>query len=99
MLFIIFIIIVVALLVFAQIRNRKISKEGIMVKAKISRIEKNESLDDDNVSYHCYVAYVDESGNRQEAMILNKLNQRYEMGQELTIRYLPDKKQQAIVVK
>lgn len=98
MAFIIFIIVVIVLIAYASIRNNKIKNEGIRANAVISRIEKDESVDDDSVTYHYYVSYEDESGNSQEAMILNNLNNNYNIGQTLTVKYLPDKKNQVVIV-
>ena len=100
--FVIFIIVIALLLLAAFLRNNKIKKDGITVQAVVSRIEKEESVDEDsaqNTTYHYYVSYTDQEGNQQEAMIVNTLNHSYDVGQHLTIKYLPEKKTQVIVIK
>lgn len=96
--FIIFIVVILILIGFSVLRNNAIKNNGIEVKAKISRIEKDESSDDGNITYHHYVSYEDKDGNLQEAMILNKLNKHFELGEELTIRYLPERKKEAVII-
>lgn len=98
MAFIIFVIVVVALLVYAYIRNRTIMNKGLTAEALVSRIEKDESVEDDNVTYHYYVTYKDETDNVQEAVILNQLNNTYSIGQKLTVKYLKEKKNQVVII-
>ena len=97
--FILFIVVAGAFLVYAYLRNRKMNTEGIRTDAVVSRIERNESVDDEGVSYRFFVSYKDEEGKMQEALIVNRLNEKFEKGQTVKIAYLPEKKEQAVVIE
>ena len=84
---------VAAGLIFVFIRNNKINKEGKEATAVVSRVKEIESTDSDGcttTTYEYYVRYTTEAGESVEAKLGNA-PRRAKEGDELKIKYLPEK--------
>ena len=87
------ILIGVAILMFLGFKqNRKIKKEGLDAKAVVTRIEEHRDADDDGptVEYKYFVEYRAQDGKTYEAE-LGSVPKRTQVGDEMIIKYLPDR--------
>ena len=92
---------IVGVIVFNIIRNSKIRKNGVEADAVVSRIEEQESTDADgslDVTYTYYVSYRTQDGQDIEAK-LNHAPGRTRVGEQVRIKYLPEKPKFAILIK
>lgn len=78
-----------------------IKKHGVKTNAVVSRIEEHLTADSDgsSVDYYIFVEYKDATGNIQEAKITNQGFKAFEVGDQLLIKYLPEKPHVAVWVK
>lgn len=92
--------VVVIVAVLNIIRVFKIRKNGIETDAVISRIEEQDSSDGDDytVVYIYYISYRTQEGKTVEAK-LNHAPGRTRVGDQVRIKYLPEKPNHAIIVK
>lgn len=92
---------IIGVIVFNIIRSQKIRKNGIEADAVVSRIAEQDSVDSDgslDVSYTYYVAYRTQDGQDVEAQ-LNHAPGRTRVGEQVRIKYLPEKPEFAILIK
>ena len=92
---------VIAGIIFVVMRYTKINKNGIVTTAIISRIKEIESNDSDgstSTSYEYYVKYTTEAGETIEAK-LGGASRFAKVGDEVRIKYLPEKPKYVIRVK
>ena len=91
---------IIGIIVFNIIRSNKIRKNGVEADAVISRIEEQESVDADgslDVTYTYYVSYRTQDGQIIEAK-LNHAPGRTRVGEQVHIKYLPEKPKYAILI-
>ena len=94
-------VVVVGLAVYSFLRNNKIRKEGVEADAVVSRIEEQESANSDgsfDTTYTYYVNYRTQDGQTVEAK-LNRAPVRTRVGDQVRIKYLPEKPKYALLVK
>ena len=92
---------IIAGIVFVVMRYRKINANGIETTATISRIKEVESNDSDGtrtVNYEYYVKYKNQAGETIEAK-LGSAPRFAQEGDEVKIKYLPEKPKYVIRVK
>ena len=92
------VIAVVAGFIFSSKRNKAIMEKGVEAEAVVSRVDENETTNDDgsrDVNYTYYVKYQNEAGETVEARLGNAPARCYE-GMSLRIKYLPEKPKYAI---
>ena len=95
------VVVIVTVFVFTIVRNNAIKKNGIETDAVVSRIDEDTSTDSDgsiSTSYTYYVNYQMEDGTVVEAK-LGKVPFNTRQGQQLRIKYLPEKPKYVIAVK
>ncbi|MBQ7546094.1 MAG: DUF3592 domain-containing protein [Clostridia bacterium] len=92
---------VAAAAVFVAWRTMNIKKNGIETQATVTRIEEDVQADSDgaSVSYNYYVRYTTADGQQQEALITNPGFKKLERGEQITIKYLPQKPNAAVWIK
>lgn len=96
------VILIAVVFVITVRRNRRIRQEGIETDAVVSRVEENYNAQGDgtlSVSYSYYVQYEDQNGTTHEAILSKVLQSHYRVGDELRIRYLPEKPKYAFPIK
>lgn len=94
-------ILVIGGFVFNYKRSKKINENGIETDAVVSRIKETEGEDAEghrSVEYTYYVKYQNEAGAVVEAKLGNPPRFLME-GQQLRIKYLPEKPKYALMVK
>lgn len=98
---IIILVLVAAAAVYVVCRIMNIKKNGIETQAVVTRIEENVQSDSDgiSVSYDYYVRYTTADGQTQEALITNPGFKKLERGEQITIKYLPQKPNAAVWIK
>lgn len=87
--------------VFTVKRNMAIQKNGIEADAVVSRIEENESSNDDgsrDVTYNYYVRYQAQDGREVEARLGSEPANAF-VGSRLRVKYLPEKPKYVILAK
>lgn len=92
---------IIGVSIYMYLRRQKIKKNGITATAVVTRIEEKESFDSDSgttVTYEYYVTYYSESGENVEARLENP-PRRTNVGDRLTIKYLPEKPYLVVAVK
>ena len=92
---------IIGVSIFMLVRRQKIKKNGKTATAVVTRIEEKESFDSDSgttVSYEYYVTYYSESGENIEARLDNP-PRKTNVGDQLTIKYLPEKPNLVVAVK
>lgn len=92
----IFVVTIVAVVVFTARRNKAIKENGIETNAVVSRIE--EDADPDNNSYTYYVTYTTADGQNVEARV-NTLPDYSHVGDMVRIKYLPEKPKYVLLIK
>ena len=76
---------------FRMIRKSgKIKREGYDAKAVIYRVEYSPADDDNSETYYYYVRFRDLNGVERECSAGLSLSQKYQEGEQVNIRYLPD---------
>ena len=94
------VVVIVGGFIYNYLRQKKIKENGIEVDAVISRIVEKESTDSDNntdYTYEYYVKYTDQNGNQVEAKLSNPRTLS-KVGDQLKIKYLPEKPKVAVRV-
>ena len=94
----VFVITVVAVVIFTIRRNKAIINNGIEADAVVSRIQEDVGGDDEGVSYSYYVSYTTQDGQTVEARI-NDLPSHTHVGDPVRIKYLPEKPKYVLLVK
>ena len=100
-----FAIIVIALVaaaaLFVGYKNLYTKKNGIETDATVSRIEEETQSDSDGIStsYNYYVRYTTAEGKSQEALITNPGFKSLHIGDQIKIKYLPEKPIAAVWIK
>ena len=87
--------------VLILLRRSRIKRLGTETDAVVSRIEREESRNDDgstHTSVYYYVSYLDDELRNVEAVLMTP-PKGLEMGTRLRIRYLPDKPKFAVVTE
>ena len=95
------VVILIVGFIFNYRRSKKINAQGVEADAFISRIQEIEHTDDNgnrDVEYQYYVKYRDGSGAVFEAKLGNPPAFARE-GQQVRIKYLPEKPKYALMVK
>ena len=87
--------------VFTIKRNMAIQKNGVEADAVVSRIEENETDNDDgsrDISYTYYVRYQAQDGREVEAKLGSEPPHAV-VGSKLRVKYLPEKPKYVILAK
>lgn len=104
-------VVILAVIVYKIIMNRKIRQNGMDADAVISRIEVDTSTDadgDTTTTETYYVTYVNQQGQTVEAQLgnlsinVNIFGKRYRSrkeGDKLRVKYLPEKPEYVVAVK
>ncbi|MBQ8133850.1 MAG: hypothetical protein IJ192_05540 [Clostridia bacterium] len=92
----VFVVTIVAVVIFTVMRNKAIKENGIETNAVVSRVEKD--ADPDSNSYTCYVTYTTVYGQNVEAR-LNRLPDYTHVGDIVSIKYLPKKPKYVLFIK
>ena len=76
-------------------------KNGIETSAFVTRITEDTQADSDGVSttYNYYVQYTTDEGRSQEALISNPGFKGFKVGDQIKIKYLPEKPNAAVWIK
>ena len=91
--FLVFLIVIGALLVWRWRTMDKIKKNGLEAVAEVSRMEIIEHVDSDGTNseeINCYVTYQDSNGNTVEARLANPKRDMGK-GRKMKIKYLPER--------
>ena len=70
-------------------KAKKIDREGLVASAVVSRVELDRDVDTASDSYLTYVRFTDRDGVVRECPMAISSEIKYEVGQELRIKYLP----------
>ena len=88
-------------IIFTMMRTNAIKKNGIEANAVVSRIKEQESTDSDgftDTTYIYFVKFTTQDGQDIEARLSNPSGT-IKIGDELRIKYLPNKPKMVIAVK
>ncbi len=88
-------------IIFTIMRTNAIKKNGIEANAVVSRIKEQESTDSDgftDTTYIYFVKFRTQDGQDVEARLSNPSG-KIKVGDELRIKYLPNKPKVVIVIK
>ena len=92
---------IIVAIVFVVKRYNNIKKNGVEADAVVSRIEENETINDDgstDYSYTYYVRFTAQDGQVIEARLGGAPRFTRE-GEQVRIKYLPEKPRYAIIIK
>lgn len=92
---------IIGIIVYTVIRNNKIRNNGVEAVAVVSRIEESETVSSDDgvdYTYTHYVTYQSPDGKTVEAK-LDHAPWGTKVGDQLTIKYLPEKPHFAVISK
>ena len=92
----VFVVSVVAVVVFTARRNKAIKENGIETNAVVSRIK--EDADPESNSYTYFVTYTTADGQNVEARV-NTLPDYIHVGDMVRIKYLPEKPKYVLLIK
>ena len=105
-------IVIVVLIIRTAKRNKEIDQNGIEASAVVTRVKRNESVDDDDsvsVTYTFYVTYTMHDGKSMEAKLAsgksfdNRIGRAWDddlhEGSRVRIKYLPEKPDYVIRIK
>ena len=88
-------------IIFTIMRTNAIKKNGIEANAVVSRIKEQESTDSDgftDTTYIYYVTFTTQDGQNVEAKLGNP-SRKIQVGDPLTIKYLPNKPKLVVAVQ
>jgi hypothetical protein len=95
------VIVIVGGIIFTIVRTNAIKKNGIEANAVVSRIKEQENTDSEgftDTTYIYYVTFTAQDGQSVEAKLGNPPS-KIKVGDELRIKYLPNKPKLVIAVK
>ena len=95
------VIVIVGGIIFTIVRTNAIKKNGIEANAVVSRIKEQENTDSEgftDTTYIYYVTFTTQDGQSVEAKLGNPPS-KIKVGDELRIKYLPNKPKMVIAVK
>lgn len=98
---IIVIVFVAAVGLYVGYKNLYTKKNGIETEATVTRIEEETQADSDGISttYMYYVRYTTAEGQSQDAQITNPGFKRLKVGDQIKIKYLPEKPNAVVWIK
>ncbi len=91
--------------IWAFVVTKKVKEEGIEADAVVSRVELHEwsSLDHefghDSVTEEYYITYRNLEGQNVEAMLTNPGDYKFQVGDRMKIKYLPDRQEYPVLVE
>ena len=98
---IIVIVLVAAAALYVGYKILYTKKNGIETSAVVTRITEDTQADSDGIStsYNYYVQYTTAEGQSQEALISNPSFKSFKVGEQIRIKYLPEKPNAAVWIK
>ena len=91
--------------IWAYVVSKKVKEEGIETDAVVSRIELHEwggGAEEPwtpSITEDYYITYTNQEGKTVEAMLSNPGDHKFEVGDRLRIKYLPDKQEYPVMVE
>ena len=91
--------------IWAYVVSKKVKEEEIETDAVVSRIELHEWGGGDeepwtpSITEDYYITYTNQEGKTVEAMLSNPGDHKFEEGDRLRIKYLPDKQEYPVMVE